>query len=170
MDKRQPMGLVGLMLLFGASCAAEEKDASAVDAAAGASAESANTLAPEQATLGDPSVRASLRNLALQWASASGVSSPRIHAVASPDRQVAEQALSGDLIPNHEAVYVVVITGGTFMGGHHPAEVPAPLQGSVLILTVDAATYAVTGGRIDNTEPDLSKISPAVVDLSTSDG
>ena len=167
MDKRQPMGLVGLMLLFGASCAAEDKDASAVDAAAGGSAESANTLASEQGTLGDPSVRARLRDLALQFASANGISSPRILAVASADREAAEQALSGDLIPNHEAVYVVVVTGGTFMGGHHPPGVPAPLQGSVLTLTVDAAAYDVTGLRIVNTEPDLSKISPVIVDLST---
>ena len=121
------MGLVGLMLLLGASCAAEERDASAVDAAAGASAESANTLASEQGTLSDPSVRARL-----QLGAAARVG--RRHLVAAdsrsgfPDREAAEQALSGDLIPHHEAVYVLVVTGGTFMGRHHPAGVPAPLH------------------------------------------
>ena len=86
--------------------------------------------------------------------------------MASPDSQAAWEAVGGDIVPYHEAVYIIVITGGTFTADRHPSGVPAP-QGGVLTLSVDAATYIGMGSMISNIVPDLSKISSDIVDLST---
>jgi hypothetical protein len=65
--------------------------------------------------LADPNVRAKLRTMALQVSSANAVPSPKtIEAVASPDHQAAEKIVSGDIVNDHVAVYVVEVTGGTF--------------------------------------------------------
>ena len=121
----------------------------------------------EDGSLGDPNVRAKLRDLALQASSASGVSSPRtMVAVASPDHQAAEQVVSGDIVNDHVPVYVVMMTGGPFTATHAspPPGVATP-QGNVLTLTVDAQTYRVTDVGVSADAPDLSQIDSEIVDL-----
>ena len=115
----------------------------------------------------DPAVVAKLREIAQQAASAGGASPPtKMYAVAVSDHQVAEQAVSGATIFDHAPVFVIVITGGTFTALEAPSGV-APFEGSVLTLTVIAATYEIADAGIVNVEPDLSKVASDRVDLST---
>ena len=115
-----------------------------------------------QASLGDPNVRAKLRTVALQ---AAGTSPPKtMIATASPDHQAAEKITSGDIVEDHEPVYVIEITGGPFTARSSPAGVPAP-QGNVLTLTLNAQTYSVLDVGITNDAPDLTQIGP-VIDLT----
>jgi hypothetical protein len=114
--------------------------------------------------LADPNVRTKLRTMALQASSADGVPSPKtICAVASPDHQAAEKIVSGDIVNDHVAVYVVEVTGGTFTDNtaSTPPGVPAP-SGSVLTLTVDAQSFRVTDSGLTDTAPDLTQIGPVV--------
>jgi hypothetical protein len=116
--------------------------------------------------LKDPKVVAELRALALQASSNAGVATPKtMVAVAAADHQVAEMVLSGTTIPDHAPVYVIAITGGLFVAMRHAPGANAP-QGSVLVLTIDAATRRVTDiGYVDE-EPDLDEIGPVRVDLT----
>ena len=117
-----------------------------------------------EGTLGDPEVAAKLHELALQASSAEGASSPTsMYAVAVSDHQAAETALSGGTIYDHAPVFVIVIIGGPFTGRSAPAGVPLP-EGTVLTLTVDAASYEVTDVGIGDVEPDLSKVASASVE------
>ena len=113
----------------------------------------------------DPAVRTRLREVALQSASISGVPSPQtMIAVWSPDHQVAEQIVSGDIVTDHVPVYVVEMTGGDFTsieGG--PNGIPP--HGSVLTLTINAETFEGTDAGITDLLVDLHKINPRVVDL-----
>lgn len=166
MHRRQLSGFVCMMLL-GSSCSAENMAASAAGATAEGNVAPSSAPGSEQGTLRDPAVRAKLRDLALHASSGAGVSSPRtMIAVASPDHQAAEEAVSGgSIVYDHAPVYVVVMTGGPFTGSEHPRGVSPP-EGSVLTLTVDAASFRVTDYGIGNTDPDLSKIASASVDLA----
>ena len=84
-------------------------------AAASACGQSNEPTAVAQTGLADPNVRAKLRTMALEASSANGVPSPKtIEVVASPDHQAAEKIVSGDIVNDHVAVYVVEVTGGTF--------------------------------------------------------
>jgi hypothetical protein len=133
-------------------------------AAAGACGQSNERTAVAQTGLADPNVRAKLRVMALQASSANGVPSPKtIEAVASPDRQAAEKIVSGDIVNDHVAVYVVEVTGGTFTdnAASTPPGVPAP-SGSVLTLIVDAQSFRVTDFGLTGTAPDLTQIGPVV--------
>ena len=133
-------------------------------AAASACGQSNEPTGVAQTGLADPSVRAKLRAMALQASSADGVPSPKtIEAVASPDRQAAEMVVSGDIVNDHGAVYVVEVTGGTFTDNtaSTPPGAPAP-SGSVLILTVDAQSFRVTDFSLTRTAPDLTQIGPLV--------
>jgi hypothetical protein len=117
--------------------------------------------------LDDPAVRVKLRDAGLNAAAIAGVSSPRtMIAVSSPDHQVAEQLVSGDIINDHVPVYVIEMTGGPFTANAAslPPGQPAP-QGSVLTLTVDAQSFDGLDLGIGDTAPDLTQISPHVVDL-----
>ena len=117
-----------------------------------------------QTGLADSNVRAKLRTMALQASSANGVPSPKnIEAVASADHQAAEKIVSGDIVNDHVAVYVVEVTGGTFTdnGASTPPGAPAP-SGSVLTLTVDAQSFRVTDFGLADTAPDLTQIGPVV--------
>ena len=115
--------------------------------------------------LGDPNVRAKLRDLGLQACEASGVPSPRtMVAVASPDHQAAEQVVSGSIVNDHAPVYVVAMTGGRFAANSSPPGVPVP-QGNVLTLTVAAESFSVMDVGISDNAPDLTRIDPDVVDL-----
>ena len=137
--------------------------------AAGALALCATACAGEDDTgaFDDPAVVAKLREIAQQAASAGGATPPtKMYAVAVSDHQVAEQAASGATIYDHAPVFVIVITGGTFTAREAPPGV-APFEGSVLTLTVIAATYETTDVGIVNVEPDLSKVASDRVDLST---
>src|SRR5580692_3934270 len=121
-----------------------------------------------QGSLADPSVRAKLRASGLQASSANGVPSPKtMIAVYSPDRQAAEEIISGDIVNDHVPVYVIEATGGPFTDTN--ASVPpgaAPPQGNALTLTVDAQTYQVTDFGITPNVPDLTQISSDVVNLA----
>jgi hypothetical protein len=133
-------------------------------AAASACGQSNEPTAVAQTGLADPNVRAKLRTMALQTSSANGVPSPKtIEAVASADHQAAEKIVSGDIVNDHMAVYVVEVTGGTFTDT--TASIPpggsAP-SGSVLTLTVDAQTFSVTDFGLTDTAPDLTEIGPVV--------
>jgi hypothetical protein len=131
-------------------------------AAANACGQSTEPTAVAQTGLADPNVRAKLRTMALQASSANGVSSPKtIEAVASPDHQAAEKVVSGDIVNDHVAVYVVEVTGGTFTNNtaSTPPGVPAP-SGSVLTLTVNAQSFSVTDFGLTDTAPDLTQIGP----------
>jgi hypothetical protein len=113
----------------------------------------------------DPHVVAKLHDLAEQAVSAQGAPPPtKMYAVAISDHQVAETALGAGIIYDHAAVYVIVITGGPFFGDSAPAGVPLP-EGSVLTITLNAATYEGTDAGISNVEPDLSKVASATVNL-----
>lgn len=114
-----------------------------------------------QAALGDPNVVAKLRDLALQFSSLAGVSSPMTMHTVAADHQVAEKIISGDLVYGHAPVYVIKITGGPFTASRHPNGVAAP-HGNFLTLTVDAATYRLTDTFYSDVEPDLTKIGVAV--------
>jgi hypothetical protein len=117
-----------------------------------------------EGTLGDPEVVAKLHELALQASSADGASSPTsMYAVAVSDHQAAETALSGGTIYDHAPVFVIVIIGGPFTGRSAPAGVPFP-EGTVLTLTVNAASYEVTDVGLGDVEPDLSKVASASVE------
>jgi hypothetical protein len=119
-----------------------------------------------EGTLRDPEVVTKLHDLALQASSANGASPPTsMYAVAVSDHQAAETVLSGAIIYDHAPVFVIVITGGPFMGRSAPAGVPLP-EGTVLTLTVNAASFEVTDVGIGNVEPDLSEIASATMDLS----
>lgn len=117
--------------------------------------------------LDDPAVRSKLRDVGLQASTFAGVPSPRtMVAVASADHQVAEQIVSGDIVNDHVPVYVIEMTGGPFTanGASVPPGQSAP-QGSVLTVTVDAQTFEGLDVGIVDTAPDLTLISPDVVDL-----
>jgi hypothetical protein len=132
--------------------------------AASACGQSNEPTAVAQTGLADPNVRAELRTMALQASSANGVPSPKtIEAVASPDHQAAEKIVSGAIVNDHVAVYVVEVTGGTFTDNtaSTPPGVPAP-SGSVLTLTVDAQSFRVTDFGLTDTAPDLTQIGPVV--------
>ncbi|HKP60158.1 MAG TPA: hypothetical protein VJV78_25710 [Polyangiales bacterium] len=144
MNSKHLSRLVGVMMFLGTSCAADT------------------------GSLGDPSVRAKLRELALQASAAAGVSSPRtMIAVASADHQVAEHVVSGAIVEDHVPVYVVEMTGGPFTTertGSRPPGVSAP-KGDVLTLTIDAKTFRVTDTGVSSNAPDLTQIDSNVVDL-----
>jgi hypothetical protein len=117
--------------------------------------------------LADPNVRAKLRDVALQAASAAGVSSPlTMVAVASADHQIAEQIVSGAIVDDHVPVYVVEMTGAftTESPGSRPAGVSAP-QGGVMTLTIDAKTYRIIDSGVSSNAPDLTQIDSNLVDL-----
>ena len=116
-----------------------------------------------KAALRDPNVVAKLREMAVEAAGESTVTTMR--AVAVSDHQAAETVLSGSIIYDHAPVFVIVITGGPFTAGRHPPGVPAP-EGDVLTITVDAASYDVTDVGIGDVDPDLSEVASASVDLS----
>jgi hypothetical protein len=125
-------------------------------AAASACGQSNEPPTVAQTGLADPNVSAKLRTMALQVSSANGVPSPKtIEAVASP--------VSGDIVNDHAAVYVVEVTGGTFTddAASTPPGAPAP-SGSVLILTVDAQSFGVTDFGLTDTAPDLAQIGTVV--------
>lgn len=87
-------------------------------------------------------------------------------AVASPDRQVAERVASGGSIVNeHEPVYVVEITGGTFTAFGADSPTGEPPQGIAVTLTIDARSFNVTDAGVLKFVPDLSEISEEVVNL-----
>ena len=133
-------------------------------AAASACGQSNEPTAVAQTGLADSNVRAKLRTMALQASSADGGSSPKtIEAVASPDHQAAEKVVSGDIINDHVAVYVIEVTGGTFTdnAASTPPGVPAP-SGSVLTLTVNAQSFGVTDFGLTDTAPALTQIGPVV--------
>ncbi len=112
--------------------------------------------------LADSNVRARLRTMALQTSSANGVPSPKtIEAVASPDHQAAEKIVSGEIVNDHVAVYVVEVTGVTFTdnGASFPSGAHAP-SGSVLTFTVDAQSFRVLDFGLGDTAPDLTQIGP----------
>ena len=189
MDRLQLTGLVCVMTLLGVSCSAEDKDASAVPAAAGsgavpssalgsesgslgdpnkdASAVDANagSAAPpsaagsEQGTLGDPNVRAKLRDLALRASLVAGISSPRTMIAVASPDHQAAEQIISGAIIYDHAPVYVIV----MTGGRFTANMAPPgvpaPQGDVLTLTVDAATYRVTDIGIVNAEPDLSKIA-----------
>lgn len=137
--------------------------------AAGALALCATSCAEDdQGALDDPAVVAKLHEIAQQAASAGGATPPtKMYAVAVSDHQVAELAAGGATIYDHAPVFVIVITGGHFTGRGSPSnETPIP-EGTVLTLTLDAATYEITDVGIDDVEPDLSKVASDRVDLST---
>jgi hypothetical protein len=110
------------------------------------------------AALGDSTVLAKLRALALKASAIAGVPSPvTAVAVAASDHQAAETVISGATINDHAPVYVVQLTGGPFTATQHPPNVSAP-QGDVLTVTIDATTYRVTDIGYDPVAPDLSQI------------
>jgi hypothetical protein len=117
-----------------------------------------------RAALGDPSVVAKLRGLALQVSSLAGVSSPMTMLAVAADHQAAEKVLCGAIVNDHAPVYVIKMTGGPFTSRRHSPAGPAP-QGNVLTLTVNAATYRITDVGYDDVEPDLSQIGPVAVNL-----
>jgi hypothetical protein len=125
-------------------------------AAASACGQSNEPTAAAQTGLADPNVRAKLRTMALQASSANGVPSPKtMEAVASSDHQAAEKIVSGDIVNDHVAVYVVEVTGGTFTdnAASTPPGGSAP-SGSVLTLTVDAQSFGVTDFGLTDSAPD----------------
>ena len=118
--------------------------------------------------LADSSVRAKLRALALQASSANGVASPKtMTAVYSPDDQVAQDILSGELVNDHVPVYVIEVTGGPFTCNSCsvPPGASSP-QGNALTITVNAQTFQVTDFGITPNVSDLTQISPDVVNLA----
>ena len=133
-------------------------------AAASACGQSNEPTAVAQTGLADPNVMAKLRTMALQASSANGVPSPKtIDAVASPYHQAAEKIVSGDIVNDHVAVYVVEVTGGTFTDNAAPTPPGAPApSGSVLTLTVDAQSFRVLDFGLTDTAPDLTQIGPVV--------
>jgi hypothetical protein len=118
--------------------------------------------------LGDPSVRAKLRALALQASSADGVRSPKtMLAVYSPDHQAAEKTISADIVNDHVPVYVIEVTGGPFTC--NSCSVPpgaSPPQGNAITLTLNAQTFQVTDSGITSNVPDLTQINSDVVNLA----
>jgi hypothetical protein len=134
-------------------------------AAASACGQSNEPTAVAQTGLADPNVRAKLRLMALQASSADGVPSPKtIEAVASPDHQAAEKIVTGAIVYDHVAVYVVDVTGGTFTDNtaSTPPGAPAP-SGSVLTFTVDAQSFRLLDdGLLKGAAPDLTQIGPVV--------
>jgi hypothetical protein len=135
---------------------------------AGAATSSDPTQAGSQdLKLGDPTVRTTLRNESLSSSRANGVQMPTtMLAVASTDRQTAERLVSGDIVADHSAVYVVAMTGGTFTAVSASSPPGAsPPQGTVLTVTFNATTLAVTDVALLNSVPDLTAINPDVVNL-----
>jgi hypothetical protein len=118
--------------------------------------------------LDDPSVRAKLRALALQASLADGVPSPKtMIAVYSPDDQVAQEVISGDIVNDHVPVYVIEVTGGLFTCNScsFPPGASAP-QGNAITITVNAQTFQGTDFSISPNVPDLTQISSDVVNLA----
>ena len=118
--------------------------------------------------LADPSVRAKLRALALQASSANGVPSPKtMIAVYSPDDQAAQEIISGEIVNDHVPVYVIEVTGGPFTC--NSCSVPpgaSPPHGNALTITVNAQSFQGTDFGITPNVPDLTQISPDVVNLA----
>jgi hypothetical protein len=121
-----------------------------------------------QGDLADASVTAKLRALALQASSANGVPAPKtMIAVYSPDDEAVQEIISGDIVNDHLPVYVIEVTGGPFTC--NSCSVPpgaSPPQGDALTITVNAQTFQVTDFGITPNVPDLTKISPDVVNLA----
>jgi hypothetical protein len=135
-------------------------------AALGACGQSAPSSA--QGGLGDPNVLAELRTLALQASAADGVPSPKtMIAVYSPDDEVAQKILTGDIVNDQVAVYVIEVTGGPFtcQSCSTPSGASPP-QGNALTITVNAQTFQTTDFGITSNVPDLTQISPDVVNLA----
>jgi len=117
------------------------------------------------ARLRDPIVTAQLRVLSTGVSARLGVASPlTLHAVAAFDHQAAETVISGAEIGDHVPVFVVQATGGPFTADHAPPGGTAPI-GSVLTVSYDAETLAVTDIGLDDTAPDLQKIDAEQIDL-----
>jgi len=120
--------------------------------------EAGSSDAAAQVALGDATVRARLRSMALVASSGAGVSSPTtILAVAASDHQAAQTIISGATIADHAPVYVVEMTGGPFTANQYPPGGQAP-QGDVLTLTIDAQTYQVRDVGFHPVAPDLTQI------------
>jgi hypothetical protein len=118
----------------------------------------------------DTTVRRNLTSAARSIAQRAGVETPAsIVAVAAADHQAAEAVVSGAILADHDPVYVVQMTGGTFTSPHHPHGRPAP-QGNVLTVTFRAATLEVTDVGYDSVAPDLTKIDAQPVDLLATGG
>jgi hypothetical protein len=117
--------------------------------------------------LGDPSVRAKLRALALQASAANGVPMPKeILAVYSPDHQAAEFAISGDIVEDHSPVYVIEVTGGPFTCRACSSPNGTVPQGNAITFTLNAQTFQGTDFGITPNVPDLTQISSDVVNLA----
>jgi hypothetical protein len=144
----------------------------------GASACASEDLAPTQVAPGErpaglalSATRAQLRQQALAFAARSGAATAQLSmaAVAAGDHQAAATVISGDIVNEHQPVYVVVMTGATFTAPMHPPGVEAP-RSNVLTITYDAATLRVTDFSYTMAAPDLKRIdSVDAVDLMRSE-
>ena len=123
---------------------------------------SSDDAAPD---LSQPAVRVQLADASRTLAKQLNVAQPAtMMAVATTDHQVAEAAISGAVLNEHDPVYVVQMTGGTFTALHHPHGQDFP-TGTVLTVTYDAKTMRITDVGFDTVAPDLHAIDTNVVDL-----
>jgi hypothetical protein len=112
-------------------------------------------------------VRAKLREMALAASTRDGVTSPTsIRAAGALDHQVAEQALSGDIVNDHTLVFAVVVEGGTFVDNN--ASVPpgaAAPQGHFLTLMADARDFQGLDYGLSDVEPNWSLLGSKIVNI-----
>jgi hypothetical protein len=117
------------------------------------------------ADLSQPTVRVQLADASRALATQLEVAHPAtMMAVATSDHSAAEAAISGAVLNEHDPVYVVQMTGGTFKALHHPQGQDFP-TGTVLTVTYDAKTMRITDVGFDTVAPDLHAIDANVVDL-----
>jgi hypothetical protein len=119
-----------------------------------------------RASLQDPVVASKLHTVAIAEASLAGVPSPQtMRAAAALDRQAAEEALDGGVINDHSFVYVVQMTGGTFVPHIHRSDV-APVPATALTIAVDAASMSIVDVHYDGEAPELSAVDSEIVDIA----
>ena len=126
------------------------------------SAEPAPSDPGDPTAITDPGVQLQLHALASDIAKQLGVDHPSsMTAVGVADHAIAEAAISGAELEEHDPVFVVQISGGTFTALRHPPGQAAP-TGNVLTVTYDAKTLQVLDVGLDGKAPDLAPLGQRV--------
>jgi hypothetical protein len=122
------------------------------------SSHSAARPAPESPPSATAPEISQLTAIARDASAAYGESNPKLGAVVSSTRDVANRFTNGATIFDDSPCYVLEVSGH-FTAMRHPRGVPAP-SGTVLTVIVDAATMTPVDAGIGSTAPDLSGLGP----------
>jgi hypothetical protein len=153
-------GLALVATFAGTACAVSD------DPSTESSAADTSALSQMRATLHDPIVASKLHAVAVAEASRAGVPVPEtVRAAVAIDRQAAEQAISGSVVNDNSPVYIVQMTGGSFVPQLHRKDL-ASVPAAVLTIAVDAASLSILDVHYDGEAPDLTALDSHIVDIA----